>query len=198
MIKPTSSPIPSPIVDLSFPHLWQAEVLSSRPLILPKRHFVYPRDVEEVERGAMEVFVRPGDSADPPSPFLATCALGFRDPSVPTGIWSCPSPNELCAVAGGYAYIIDTTKPERFTMVPHRPVFAVHIAPAEGLLLFVSNRTILAWGLHGQEWESPKLSDEGVTIVAIENGTLRGMGWDMMTDKETPFLLDLRTVQKSN
>jgi hypothetical protein len=196
MIEPTSSPIPSPITDLSFPHLWQAEILSRRPLILPNRHFVYPRDVEEVERGALEVFVHPGEKPGAASRFLATCALGFRDPSVPTGIWSCPSPNELCAVAGGYAYIIDTATPERFTMVPYRPVFAVYPAHAQGLLLFVGSRTIFAWGVGGQEWESAKLSDEGLTILAIEDGILRGMGWNMMTDKEAPFLLDLATGQK--
>ena len=45
---------PAPIVDLTFPHLWQAEILSARPLILPNRHFVYPLDAEEVERGALD------------------------------------------------------------------------------------------------------------------------------------------------
>ena len=45
---------PSPIIDLTFPHHWQAQILSARPLILPNRHFVYPRDAEEVslERSA--------------------------------------------------------------------------------------------------------------------------------------------------
>ena len=46
--------------DLSFAHNWAAEILPSRPAILPARHFVYPRDAEEVERGALEVMVRSG------------------------------------------------------------------------------------------------------------------------------------------
>ena len=36
-------------VDRSFPAEWTAEVLSARPVILPRRHFVYPVEVEEVE-----------------------------------------------------------------------------------------------------------------------------------------------------
>jgi hypothetical protein len=180
-----------PIVDLRFPHTWQAEVLTARPMILPKRHFVYPREAEEVERGALEVLVRPA-GADT-QPFLATCALGFRDPAAPTGLWSCAKPEELCAVAGGYAYLIDTAAPERFTMIPYRPVLGVHAAVEAGLLLFVGHRTILAWGCEGQAWETEKLSDEGVTISAIENGVLRGMGWVMRTDKETAFALDVRS-----
>jgi hypothetical protein len=183
--------VPSPSIDLGFPHHWQAEVLSARPLILPPRHFVYPCEVEEVERGALEVLIRP--AAIDAQPFLATCAQGFRDPAVPTGIWSCPRPEEFCAVAGGYAYLIDATAPERFTMIPFRPVLAVRGIPDQGLLLFVGHRSILAWDKSGEAWQSEMLSDEGVTIECIEGSVLHGVGWKLMVDKETPFALDLRS-----
>jgi hypothetical protein len=182
--------VSAPILDQTFPHIWQAEILAARPLILPPRHFTYPQQVEEVERGALEIMVRPNGDAQP---FLATCALGFRDPSVPSGVWTTPNPGELCAVSGGYAYLIDTAAPERFTMLPFRPVLQVVPAVAANLLLFVGHRTILAWGREGQAWESPKLSDEGVTIRSIEVDTIHGLGWNMITDKETPFALDLHS-----
>ncbi len=210
----------APTIDLGFPHAWQADILAARPLILPQRHYVYPREAEEVERGALEVLIQPNkmgasgpgsprtglrsrgggldsetwdERACTPLPFLATCALGFRDPIVPTGLWSTPNPNEICAVSGGYAYIIDTTQPDRFTMIPYRPVLDIRTALAEHLLLFVGHHSILAWGPNGQVWESGKLSDEGLTITAIENGLLRGAGWELASDKETPFTLDLKT-----
>jgi hypothetical protein len=188
--------VTAPIVDLGFPHNWQAEILATRPLILPPRHFVYPREAEEVERGALEVLVR--RNADEVQPFLATCALGFRDPAVPTGIWSAPNPEEVCAVSGGYTYLIDTAAPERFTMIPYRPVLEVRPVAAAGLLLFVGHHSILAWGREGQAWESERLSDEGVTITAVEDGVLVGLGWEMMSDKETPFALDLQTGLRTN
>jgi hypothetical protein len=202
-----TSPGPTPTLDLSFPRHWQAEVLSARPLILPPRHFIYPRDAEEVERGALEVLIRPETPVDPglasetwelAQPFLATCALGFRDPAVPTGLWSTPNPDEICAVSGGYAYIICTTAPGRFTMLPYRPVLELRPLPAQNLLLFVGHHSILAWGRNGQAWESQKLSDEGVTITRIESAQLHGLGWNLMTDKETPFALDLRTGLRSS
>ena len=191
----------APVVDLSFPHRWEAEIFAARPLILPQRHFVYPRDAEEVERGALEVMVRPRATADHAGAessldgrsFLATCALGFRDPAAPTGIWACPNANEMCAVSGGYAYVIDTTAPERFTMIAYRPVLEVRALPEHGLLLFVGHHSMLAWGAQGQAWETEKLSDEGVAILAIEGGVLRGRGWHLMTDAETDFAIDLRT-----
>lgn len=178
--------------DFSFPHAWEAEALAARPAILPARHFIYPRDAEEVERGALEVMVRPRGQA----PFLATCALGFRDPAAPTGLWSAPDPAWLCAVSGGYAYLIDTGKPEQFTMLPYRPVLDVRPASSDGLLLFVSHHKILAWGRDGQAWESEQLSDEGVTITSIEPGMLRGTGWEMRTDNEISFALELRSGRR--
>ncbi|HEY0760166.1 MAG TPA: hypothetical protein VGD59_13020, partial [Acidisarcina sp.] len=126
--------MPQPLVNLSFPHHWSAEVLPARPLILPARHFVYPEQVEEVERGALEVLVRPeavdarpdlSKTASGTRPFLATCALGFDDPSVPTGVWSCPDPDWLCAVAGGYAYLINARDPTHWQQVEYRPVLVV-------------------------------------------------------------------------
>jgi len=161
-----------------------------RPLILPTRHFVYPLQVEEVERGALEVLIRPSEDSQP---FLATCALGFRDPAVPTGLWSTPNPEEICAVSGGHAYIISTTAPDRFTMIPFRPVLEIRPLPAEDLLLFTGHHAILAWGPRGQAWQSERLSSEGVTITSIQPGVLYGLGWDLVTDKESPFALDLRT-----
>ncbi len=194
MSRPPEKPnqpaaISEPTVNLSFPRRWQAEILPARPPILPQRHFVYPAQADEVERGALELMIRPHEGL----PFLATCALGFRDPAVPTGIWSTPEPEKICAVSGGYAYLIDTTAPQRFTMLAYRPVLEIRPATPESLLLFVGHRSILAWGANGHAWESGKLSDEGLTLGEIENGILHGVGWEMISDRETAFHLDLRT-----
>jgi len=173
-----------------FAHHWQATILKQRPLILPRRRYVYPREAEEVERGALELLVAPAVG----EPFLATCALGFADPVAPTGVWSCPNPDQLCAVAGGYAYLIDTCRPERFEQVAYRPVLGViaSISEKARLLLFVGNRAILAYDEHGQAWESPRLSDEGVTVSSIDSTDLYGEGWELATDRERAFRLRLQ------
>src|ERR1700733_13898861 len=143
-------------LDLTFPHAWQAEILQQRPLILPPRHFTYPREAEEVERGALEVMIRPEADAA----FLATFALGFADPAAPSGIWSCPDPVELCAVAGGYAYMMNTRDPQQFTQIAFRPVLEVRPLAEEKLLLFVGSCALLAWGAHGLSWQTGRLSSE--------------------------------------
>lgn len=179
----------SALLHPEFPHRWSAEVLDRPPLIAPVRQFVYPQQVEEVERGALQLLVRPATGA----PFLATCARGFADPSVPHGLWSCPHPDWLCAASGGYVYLIHTLQPEEWQMVPWRPVLEVRSLPDHQLLLFVGHHAIFAWGREGRAWESQRLSWEGVQITEITGETLHGLGWDLMTDKDLPFALDLRT-----
>jgi hypothetical protein len=222
----------APTFDGSFAHNWTAEILPNRPMILPARHYVYPAAVEEVELGALEVLIQSGNP--PPAtdtyvptlqPFLATCALGFRDAATPTGIWAMPDPDWLCAASGGYVYLIDTTTPETFVHLRYRPVLEIRTyCPSSakkgtqslmddaqsltcdaqsvnsGLILFISHHTILSWGAKGEAWESERLSSEGITVlgIEIEDGIpkLHGQGWDLMTDKDTPFTLDLRTGTK--
>lgn len=182
----------TPTIDLSFPHSWQAELLDHRPLILPARHHTYPQVVEEVERGALEILLRPAPGA---APILLTFALGFAEPTLPHGLWSCPSPAQLCAVAGGYAYLVDTRQPEQWQQVPYRPVTIVQPALQAGLLLFASFHQLWALGPEGMAWETAKLSWEGLRITGVEGHQLTGMGWDLPTDREVPFTIDLRTGQ---
>lgn len=174
---------------------WTAEVLKQSPMIAPARHFTYPQQIageeDALARGALQLMVRPASGGA----FLATCALGFTDPSMPTGVFACPNPDELCAVAGGYAYIIDTTHPEQSTHIALKPVVEVRCLPEQNLLLFSGFHTIVAWGEHGYAWQTAKLSWEGLRITAIESNTLHGFGWNLMTDKEVAFSVDLLTGQ---
>ena len=180
----------------AFPHTWAAEVLRSPPLITPARHFTYPRQIageeDALARGALQLLVRPAEGGA----FLATCALGFTNATMPSGVLSCPNPSDLCAVAGGYAYVIDTLNPERSTHIPLKPVVSIHPIPSQNLILFAGFHTILAWGADGEAWHSNKLSWEGIRITGIQGHTLHGTGWDLLTDHELPFALDLRTGLK--
>jgi hypothetical protein len=180
-----------PTLDLTFAHSWEVEVLATRPPILPRRHYVYPAQVDEVEQGALELLVRrPAAEV-----FLATFALGFASPAVPTGVWSCPDADSLCAVAGGYAYVVNTSAPERWTQIPFRPVTEVRVLEQAKLLLFASFHTLLAWGSDGHAWQSERLSWEGVRLGKVQDRQLQGWGWDMRTDTEMEFALDLATGQ---
>jgi hypothetical protein len=188
-MQPPNDPA-APTLDLTFPHRWQATLLDRRPLIAPTAHFTYPREAEEVERGALELLVRP----TPQGPaFLATFALGFAGPDVPTGLWSCPDSRWLCAVAGGYAYLVDSADPRRWEMIEYRPVLAVKPLLSQQLLLFAGHHSLTAYSPHGKLWQTLRLSWEGIKIAEVRETKLIGTGWDLMTDREFDFEVDLRT-----
>ncbi|MDQ2835645.1 MAG: hypothetical protein M3Y50_18265 [Acidobacteriota bacterium] len=182
----------SPAAD-DFPHDWTAEVLRTPPLIAPARQFTYPQQIvgeeDALGRGALQVMVHPADGGS----FLAICALGFTDPSMPTGVFGCPDPVQMCAVAGGYAYLVDTARPERCTHLDMKPVVEVRPLITQGVLLFVGFHSIAAWGRDGLAWESARLSWEGLRIDTITDNTLHGFGWNLLTDREDAFSLDLLT-----
>lgn len=176
----------------SFPHTWSAEVLKAPPMIAPARQFTYPRQIageeDALARGALLLMVRPQTGGS----FLATCALGFTDTSMPTGLYACPNPDELCAVAGGYAYVIDTRQPEQSTHIPLKPVAQILPVPSHHLLVFAGFHTLYAWGRDGEAWKTERLSWEGIQITKVEGDTLYGTGWNMFTDQDVPFTVDLR------
>ena len=177
----------------SFPHNWTADVLAQPPLIAPARQFVYPLRVpgedDALARGALLVNVKPAQGAA----FLATCALGFRDPSLTSGIFACPRADDLLAVAGGYAYLIDTLAPERCLHLPLRPVTQVLPTPGAGLILLAGFHTVAALDANGLRWQTARLSWEGVTLGEVRDGKLHGLGWNMHTNREAPFTVDLTT-----
>lgn len=175
-----------------FPHTWQATILNGAPMIMPTRHFVFPLAIageeEALARGALWLNVRPAKGSN----FVAQCALGFSDKNLASGLWSTPNPDDLLAVAGGYAYRIPASKPESTALLPIRPVVSVHAAPEAHALILVGFHDAVVLTADGM-WQSPKLTWEGVTEVAVDGTILRGKGWHMPSDKEFPFALDLRT-----
>jgi hypothetical protein len=178
-----------------FPHTWSVEILKTPPLIAPAQQFTYPHQIageeDALARGALQLMVRPATGGT----FLATCALGFTDPAMPTAVFTCPDAVQMCAVAGGYAYIIDTAQPERSTHIPLKPVVEVRLLVEQGLLLFVGFHSVVAWGRDGQVWESARLSWEGIRITSVDGDELHGMGWNLLTDREVSFSIDLLTGQ---
>lgn len=176
-----------------FPHAWRAEVLAQPPLIAPARQFVYPRQIageeDALARGALRALVHPAQGGT----FLALFALGFTGPQLPTGLWACPREEDLCAVAGGYAYLLNTATPDQAHLLELRPVVEVLPLVEHGLLVFCGLHWLAAWSVNGLAWHTARLSWEGLRLTGVEGGELRGFGWNLHTDREVEFRVDLKT-----
>jgi hypothetical protein len=177
----------------AFTQTWSARILTTPPLIAPARQFVYPQRItgeeDAMARGALLLDVKPATGGG----FLATCALGFRDPSLPSGVFAYPRADNLLALAGGYAYLIDTLAPETCLHLPLRPVTQVLSSPESGLILLAGFHHVLALDATGIRWQSARLSWEGVTLTEVRDGRLHGLGWNLPVDREVPFTVDLET-----
>jgi hypothetical protein len=181
-------------LDFVFPRNYEVAVLEAAPPVHPieKLHH-YPVELEEGDRAGAYVRVVPKQAAA--SPWYGFFAQGFESDQVVNAVCSCPDPDSVCVVAGGYAYIVAATDPVRWFRVEQRPVIDLRADLESGLLLFSGFTSITALGREGLRWTTGKLSWEGIEITGVAGGKLHGRGWDAMSDKEVPFELDLATGQ---
>ena len=173
-----------------FPRNYQVRVQESYGLVHPaeKLHH-FPAILEEEDRTGIYLRVTPEEG----QPWIGFFAQGFDSHQVARGVYSCPDLNWLCAVASGYAYMVDAAIPERWLQIEQRPVIEVRPVPELKLLLFTGFTSITALGESQRLWTTEKLSWEGLSISDIQGSCLRGMGWDAISDKEVPFEVDLLT-----
>jgi hypothetical protein len=177
-------------LDFTFPRNYEAKILEAAPPVHPleKLHH-YPVELEEGDRDGVYVRVTPRQG----QAWSGFFALGFESSQVVSAVASCPDPDSLCVVPGGYAYVVKATDPAQWFRVEQRPVVDLRALSQQGILLFTGFTNMTAVGRTGMAWTSERLSWEGITITGISGDKLHGAGWDALADKEVPFEVDLRT-----
>ncbi len=182
-----SAPAPIP-VHYVFPRSYEVELLNS-PVAPHERLHQFPARLEEGDRTGIYLRVT-SQSAHAWTGFFV---LGFDSPQVASGLYSCPDPGSLCIVIGGYAYLVAANDPQHWMQIEQRPVVEVKPIAELKLLLFVGFTSITGLRESDSLWTTERLSWEGLSITGIQGTSLHGMGWDMITDKEIPFEVDLLT-----
>ena len=173
-----------------FPHNYKIQVLQSYSLAHPtEKLHQYPAILEEGDRAGLYLKVM----AEGSEAWIGFFAQGFDSADVAHGVFSCPDPNWLCTVAGGYAYLVEAAHPQRWMQIEQRPVVEVRAVPELKLLLFVGFTSITGVGESQRIWTTERLSWEGISISGIQGACLRGVGWDAVADKEIPFEVDMPT-----
>lgn len=177
-------------VNYAFPHNYEVKALESYSLVQAAETLhQFPTRLEEGDRTGIYLQVAPKTSAA----WIGFFALGFESPQAARGVFSCPDPDWVCAVSGGYAYAVDTRNPQRWMQIEQRPVVEVKPVAELKLLLFAGFSSITALGESQRLWTTERLSWEGISLADIQGQTLHGMGWDAITDKEVAFEVDLLT-----
>jgi hypothetical protein len=78
-----------------------------------------------------------------------------------------------------------------------RPVTRVLSVPEQGLILLAGFNNVCAVDADGLRWTSGRLSWEGLTGLEVRDGKLHGLGWEMMSDRDVAFAVDLATGEHS-
>lgn len=176
--------------DFTFARHYDAKVLASPPLPHPtEKLYHFPVELEEGDRSGVYVRVAPLTG----QPWYGFFASGFDSPHVMNAICSCPDPDSLCVVAGGYAYVVKANDPSQWLRVDQRPVVELRTVRDRQLLLFEGFTSITAVGPQGIAWNTERLSWEGLRVTAVNDHLLQGFGWDAAIDKEVGFEVDLLT-----
>ena len=176
--------------DLIFPRNYEVKLFDAAPPIHPvEKLYHYPVELEEGDRAGAYLRIVPGEGAA----WTGFFALGFDSGHVVNAVCSCPDPDSLCAVAGGYAYVVKAADPTQWFRIEQRPVMELRALLELRLLLFAGFTSISALGAEGLKWTTERLSWEGISITEISGQKLLGLGWDAMTDKEASFEVDLLT-----
>jgi hypothetical protein len=181
--------------EFAFPRNYEAKVLELAPLPHPlEKLYHFPVELEEGDRSGAYVRVVP-----PKGPaWSGFFAQGFDSDQVVTCVASCPDPDSLCVVAGGYGHVVNAGDPKQWLQIEQRPITDLRsvsgFSPHEsGLLLFTGFTSVVALGRDGIAWTTERLSWEGVRLGKITGGELHGFGWDPASDKEAAFVVDLAT-----
>jgi len=180
--------------EFTFPKNYEVRKLESAPLPHPvEKLYQYPAEIEEGDRSGTYLRVVPVTGPA----WAGFFALGFDSDQVVSAVCSCPDPDSLCAVAGGYAYVVQAADPTQWFRIEQRPVVDLTVVHVLQLLLFTGFTTIIALGPSGLAWTTERLSWEGITISEIRGEKLLGHGWDAMADKEVPFEVDLTAALRA-
>ncbi|MFQ6311466.1 hypothetical protein [Lysobacter capsici] len=153
-----------------------------------KRLF-YPGAVETGGQDGLTVRVDPNNG----DPWTGVFAPGKLGANCITGIFSAPNPLEICVVSSGQAYLIDVISPRRYSVLPVIPVTAVRSSEKHKILIFSDHTQLLAIDASGVAWQTERLSWDSFRITSIDDDVIRGVFWDIQSESEQGFEVDLAT-----
>lgn len=111
-----------------------------------------------------------------------------------SAVVGCPNPDHVCVVVAGLAYLVDTGGPERGAVVIRNDAQELVPLPDESLLLLAGFTDIVAVGVNGMTWRSPRLVLDCLAVGYARAGRIFGHGEG--TSGGVDFAIDAATGQQ--
>jgi hypothetical protein len=153
--------------------------------------YFFPANLEtNLERSTIVTMrVKPAKSL----PFVGVFAYGFDSRFATDVIFSCPDPEKLCVVCGGYSYIVKTHNPMIWERLPVVPVVHAFAAPEHDILVFGDFTRFAAYGVNAVAWVTEQVTWDGIKIAEVSSSEIRGFGWEAPTGRDVEFRVNLST-----
>jgi len=93
------------------------------------------------------------------------------------GLFSCPSPDDLCVLTGCAAYVFNTTR-----SVDHAPLVIEYVVDAipvveASMLVLVRFDSAIGLGRNGVAWRSKRLCDDELSLTRVTGSVVGGRGF---------------------
>jgi len=173
-----------------FPTSYECSPLSELPGVATDLLYFHPSCSLHANHDGLLVMIEPMNG----EPWIGVFEWGSLSPnSSPSGFWSLPNKDHVCAVSRGVAYIVPVADAGKYTVVPLRPICHVLPVPSEDLIVFGDFTKLSAFGKGGHIWTTPRLSWDGLEISGVEGSRVVGTGWDVPSQMRVGFSVDLET-----
>lgn len=109
-----------------------------------------------------------------------------------SGIFATPSPERICVVVDGLAYLVRVTAPGRGAVLAHDTVEQVVSVADSALLLLVRGIDMVALGIDGVSWRSARLAVDDLRVIGTEPEGIRCVG-DLLSGDLDVIVVDPAT-----
>jgi hypothetical protein len=175
--------------DFQFPHSYQVsdppEFPGSGKSNIPLHNF--PNLEKRPERDGLWIRIRPQIGEE----WIGVFACPSSGPPAISKVLSTPDPNRVCVISGGQGYLVHTSKPSEWEIVPLFPVTNASSIVDCQFLLFASLSRIVGWNA-GIVWEAD-LALDGLTITNVSSEQIEGYGYDPVSNTNDSFVIDTPT-----
>lgn len=108
-----------------------------------------------------------------------------------SGFYTTPHLNKLCIVSNGAGYLISSNNPKDWKQIESTPIRDVRTSLQHGILIFADYTKLIAYDEKGIKWQTKQLSWDNLKIVGISEKYIKGEYYDIRSEKNEFFEVDL-------
>lgn len=180
-------------LDLKFAHEYAVRPVASWSESDQVMRIYFPGEAEVSTERSVALQVEPYDGRS----WVGIFAGDYGDQNAANLVASCPNRLQICVVAGGDGYIVETNQPSRWLKVQAFPIREALPIPECNLLVFADETQVVAYGPRGLAWQTRDLVSDDLKITNVTNQSISGVGWDASEGHEVEFEVDLESGKVS-